>query len=198
MSRPRIIGLTGSIGMGKSTVAAMFEAAGVPVFDADAEVRRIQGPGGQLLAAIEAEFPGSTGPDGVLREKLGEQVFGDDAALSRLEAIVHPAVAARRQEFLIEHAGAPLVLFDIPLLFEKGGHAQVDEVVVVSASPEKQRQRVLARPGMTADKFAHILSLQMPDAEKRERADHIIDTGTSLMETEEAVKALIARLSAPE
>lgn len=198
MSRPRIIGLTGSIGMGKSTVAAMFEAAGVPVFDADAEVRRMQGPGGELIEAIEAEFPGSTGPDGVLRDKLGEQVFGDAAALARLEAIVHPAVAARRQEFLIEHAGAPLVLFDIPLLFEKGGHAQVDEVVVVSAPAEKQRQRVLARPGMTADKFAHILSLQVPDAEKRERADHIIDTGTSLVQTEEAVKALIARLSAPE
>ena len=196
MSRPRIIGLTGSIGMGKSTVAAMFEAAGVPVFDADAEVRRMQGPGGQLLAAIEAEFPGSTGPEGVLRDRLGEQVFGDSAALARLEAIVHPAVAARRQEFMIEHAGAPLVLFDIPLLFEKGGHALVDEVVVVSAPAETQRQRVLARPGMTADKFAHILSLQVPDAEKRERADHIIDTGTSLVETEEAVKALIARLTA--
>ena len=196
MTRPRIIGLTGSIGMGKSTVAAMFEAAGVPVFDADAVVRQMQGPGGELLPAIEAAFPGSTGAEGVLREKLGEQVFGDAAALARLEAIVHPAVATRRQEFLIEHAGAPLVVFDIPLLFEKGGHRQVDEVVVVSASAEAQRARVLARPGMTADKFAHILSLQVPDAEKRERADHIIDTGTSLIETEEAVKALIAQLSA--
>lgn len=196
MTRPRIIGLTGSIGMGKSTVAAMFEAAGVPVFDADAEVRRMQGPGGQLLGAIERAFPGSTGPDGVLRDKLGEQVFGDSAALARLEAIVHPAVAMQRQEFLIEHAGAPMVLFDIPLLFEKGGHAQVDEVVVVSAPAETQRARVLARPGMTPEKFAHILSLQVPDAEKRDRADHIIDTGTSLLETEEAVKALIAKLAA--
>lgn len=195
MTRPRIIGLTGSIGMGKSTVAAMFEAAGVPVFDADAEVRRMQGPGGQLLPAIEAAFPGSTGPQGVLREQLGEQVFGDSAALARLEAIVHPAVAARRKEFLIEHGGAPLVVFDIPLLFEKGGHEQVDEIVVVSAPAEVQRHRVLARPGMTEDKFAHILGLQTPDAEKRERADHVIDTGVPLAQTEAAVKALIAQLA---
>ena len=196
MTRPLIVGLTGSIGMGKSTVAAMFEAAGVPVFDADAEVRAMQGPDGQLLPAIEAEFPGSTGPDGVLRDKLGEQVFGDKAALARLEAIVHPAVARKREAFLIEHAGAPVVVFDIPLLFEKGGAAAVDRVVVVSASPEAQRARVLARPGMTQEKFAHILSLQVPDIEKRERADHIIDTGTSLEETENEVIDLIAELRA--
>ena len=196
MTRPLIVGLTGSIGMGKSTVAAMFEAAGVPVFDADAEVRAMQGPDGQLLPAIEAEFPGSTGPDGVKRDKLGEQVFGDKAALARLEAIVHPAVARKREAFLIEHAGAPVVVFDIPLLFEKGGAAAVDRVVVVSASPEAQRARVLARPGMTQEKFAHILSLQVPDIEKRERADHIIDTGTSLEETENEVIDLIAELRA--
>lgn len=196
MSRPFILGLTGSIGMGKSTVAAMFEAAGVPVFDADAEVRRLQGPGGDLLPAIEAAFPGSTGAGGVLRDKLGARVFGDRDALARLERIVHPAVAARRHAFMIEHAGEPMVVFDIPLLFEKGGWEQVDAVLVVSAPAEIQRARVLARPGMTPEKFAHILALQVPDAEKRARADHLIDTGVSLRETEEAVKALIARLSA--
>ena len=194
MTRPLIVGLTGSIGMGKSTVAAMFEAAGVPVFDADAEVRAMQGPGGELLAPIEKEFPGSTGPDGVLRDTLGAQVFGDKAALARLEAIVHPAVARKREAFLIEHAGAPVVVFDIPLLFEKGAAAAVDRVVVVSASPEAQRARVLARPGMTQEKFAHILSLQVPDAEKRARADHVVDTGTSLEETEDEVIDLIALL----
>lgn len=195
MSCPRIVGLTGSIGMGKSTVAAMFERAGVPVFDADAEVRRMQGPGGALVSAIEAAFPGATGPEGVLRDKLGQRVFGDAQALARLEAIVHPAVAAKRQEFLAENAGASLVVFDIPLLFEKGGHAQVDVVVVVSAPPDVQRARVLARPGMTAEKFAQILALQMPDAEKRARADHVIDTGSSLAETEAAVRELAIRLA---
>lgn len=194
MIRPRIIGLTGSIGMGKSTVAAMFAAHGVPVFDADAAVRRLQGPGGPLVAPIEAAFPGATGLEGVRREALGAQVFGDPAALARLEAIVHPAVAAERGAFLLEHAGAPLVVFDIPLLFEKGGAALVDEVVVVSAPAEVQRARVLARAGMTPDKFAHILGLQVPDAEKRARADHVIDTGTSLAETEAAVADLISRL----
>lgn len=196
MTRPFILGLTGSIGMGKSTVAAMFEAAGVPVFDADAEVRRLQGPGGALVPAIEAAFPGSTGPDGVLREKLGALVFGDRDALARLEAIVHPAVAASRHAFLIEHAGEPLVVFDIPLLYEKGGASALDAVAVVSAPAERQRARVLARPGMTPEKFAHILSLQVPDAEKRARADYVIDTGTCIMATEDAVKALIADLAA--
>ena len=198
MTRPLIVGLTGSIGMGKSTVAAMFEAAGVPVFDADAEVRAMQGPGGELVPAIEAAFPGSTGEAGVLRDALGAQVFGDREALGRLEAIVHPAVAARREAFLIEHAGVPLVVFDIPLLFEKGGVAAVDRVVVVSAPSAAQRARVLARPGMTEDKFAHILSLQVPDRDKRDRADHVIDTGTSLAETEAAVEALIAELRCAE
>ncbi|GGE03987.1 dephospho-CoA kinase [Tsuneonella deserti] len=194
MSRPFILGLTGSIGMGKSTVAAMFEAAGVRVFDADAVVRRLQGPGGPLLPAIEAAFPGSTGPEGVKREHLGAQVFADPDALARLEGIVHPAVAAERHAFMIEHAGEPLVVFDIPLLFEKGGAESVDAVAVVSAPAEVQRARVLARPGMTPDKFAHILSLQVPDAEKRARATFVIDTGTSLLATENEVKALIANL----
>lgn len=194
MTRPLIIGLTGSIGMGKSTVAQMFERNGVPVFDADAEVRKMQGPDGELLPAIEAAFPGSTGPEGVLRDALGAQVFGDKQALARLEAIVHPAVAAKRVEFMIEHGNAPMVLFDIPLLFEKGGNDQVDVVVVVSASADVQRQRVLAREGMTPEKFAHILSLQTPDAEKRERAHHVIDTGTTLAETEASVARLIEQL----
>lgn len=195
MTRPMILGLTGSIGMGKSTVAAMFEEHRVPVFDADAVVHRLQGPGGALVPRIEEAFPGSTGPDGVLREVLGAQVFGDPDALHRLEAIVHPAVAALRYEFMIEHGGAPLVVFDIPLLFEKGGHEQVDRVVVVSAPGEVQRARVLARPGMTAEKFARILALQVPDAEKRARADHVIDTGTTLAETRAQVAALIAELA---
>lgn len=195
MTRPFILGLTGSIGMGKSTVAAMFAGAGVPVFDADAEVRAMQGAGGELVAAIEAEFPGSTGPGGVLRDELGAAVFGDREALARLEGIVHPAVARKREAFLLENVSAPLVVFDIPLLFEKGGADRVDAVVVVSAPQDVQRARVLARPGMTEDKFAHILSLQTPDAEKRARADHLIDTGTSLAETENAVERLIARLT---
>lgn len=195
MSEPLILGLTGSIGMGKSAVAAMFAAAGVPVFDADAEVRALQGPRGALLAPIEAAFPGSTADDGVLREVLGAQVFDDPEALARLEAIVHPAVGEKRAHFLARHRDAPLVVFDIPLLFEKGGHAAVDRILVVSAPPEVQRARVLARPGMTAQKFASILALQTPDAEKRARADYVIDTGTSLAETEREVRSLVAALT---
>lgn len=194
MTRPLIVGLTGSIGMGKSAVAEMFAAEGVPVFDADKEVRRMQGPGGSLLPAIEAEFPGTTGPGGVKRKKLGATVFGDPDALARLEAIVHPAVRAARGEFLIEHGGADMVLFDIPLLFEKGGFEEVDKVVVVSAPAQVQRARVLARPEMSPEKFAEILALQMPDAEKRARADYVIDTGTALEETRAQVAALIEEL----
>lgn len=192
MTRPKIIGLTGSIGMGKSTVAGMFAEAGIPVFDADAEVRAMQGPGGELLGAIEAAFPGATGPEGVNRELLGRQVFADKAALARLEAIVHPAVAAKRAAFLAKHHDKRAVVFDIPLLFEKGGHENVDQIVVVSAPHDVQRARVLARPGMTPEKFEHIFSLQLHDTEKRTRADHVIDTGTSLEETARQVAALIA------
>jgi dephospho-CoA kinase len=195
---PFILGLTGSIGMGKSAVAAMFAGLGVPVFDADAAVHALQGPGGALLPAIEAAFPGTTGIAGVERSKLGAAVFGDTGALKRLEAIVHPAVGAMRQAFLSEHAHVPLIVFDIPLLFEKGGWEQVDAVVVVSASAEAQRQRVLARPGMTEAKFAQILALQVPDAEKRARADYVIDTGTSLSETRHAVQQLVHRLTGRE
>lgn len=195
--RPFILGLTGSIGMGKSAVAAMFQGLNVPVFDADAAVHQLQGPGGILLPAIEAAFPGTTGVNGVDRPKLGAAVFGDAAALKRLEAIVHPAVGAMRKDFLTRHADAPLVVFDIPLLFEKGGWEQVGAVVVVSASPEAQRARVLARPGMTEEKFEQILKLQVPDAEKRARADHVIDTGTSLAETRHAVQRLVHQLTGP-
>lgn len=194
MTKPTIIGLTGSIGMGKSTVAAMFEAAGVPVFDADASVRAMQGPDGELNAAIEAAFPGSTGAEGVKREVLGKLVFGDREKLAVLEAIVHPAVGAKRAAFLEDNAEEPLIVFDIPLLFEGGGNKNVDVVVVVSAPAEVQRERVLARSGMTVEKFEHILSLQTPDAEKRAGADHVIDTGTSLEETKAQVAALITQL----
>ncbi len=196
MSKPLILGLTGSIGMGKSTVAAMFAELGVPVFDADAEVRRMQGPDGALLDAIEAAFPGSTGPQGVIRDALGAQVFADPAALARLEQIVHPAVQQARLAFLQAHARAPLVVFDVPLLFEKGLNAGVDKVAVVSAPAEVQRARVLARPGMTAEKFADILALQLPDADKRARADFVIDTGISLKATHKAVTQLVATLTA--
>jgi dephospho-CoA kinase len=195
---PFILGLTGSIGMGKSAVAAMFQGLGVPVFDADAAVHQLQGPGGALLPAIEAAFPGTTGPAGVDRPKLGAAVFGDPEALTRLEGIVHPADGAMRKGFLEEHRHAPLIVFDIPLLFEKGGWEQVDAVVVVSASAEAQRTRVLARPGMTAEKFEQILTLQVPDAEKRARADHVIDTGTSLAETRHAVQRLVHKLTGRE
>ena len=188
------IAITGSIGMGKSTVAAMFADAGVPVFDADAAVHALQGPGGALLAAIEAAFPGSTGPEGVKRADLGARVFGDAAALKRLEAIVHPAVAAQRAQFLAANVGQPLVVFDIPLLYEKTGARGLDAVAVVSAPAEVQRDRVLARPRMTAEKFEKILALQVPDAEKRARADFVIDTGTTLAETREEVAALVADL----
>lgn len=194
MSRPYVMGLTGSIGMGKSAVALMLRELGVPVFDADAAVHHLQGPGGELLPAIEAAFPGTTGPEGVKRQELGAKVFGDPEALKRLEAIVHPAVARMREAFMIEHMGEPLVVFDIPLLYEKGHGKDLDAVMVVSAPASEQRKRVLARPGMTPEKFAHILSLQVPDAEKRARATHVIDTGVTLAETEAQVAALVAAI----
>ncbi len=194
MSRPFILGLTGSIGMGKSAVAAMLRDLGVPVFDADAAVHLLQGAGGALVADIEEAFPGTTGPGGVLRQELGARVFGDSAALARLEAIVHPAVARMREKFMVESAEASLIVFDIPLLFEKGNRAGLDAVVVVSAPPEMQRARVLARPGMTPERFSQILGLQVPDSEKRARADYVIDTGVALDETRAAVAALVSRL----
>jgi dephospho-CoA kinase len=197
MTRPLVLGLTGSIGMGKSTVAAMFERLGVPVFDADREVRRMQGPGGSLVPAIEAAFPGTTDTNGVDRAGLGARVFGDPAALARLEGIVHPAVREAREAFLRSHRAAPLVVFDIPLLFEKGGVDEVDRVVVVSAPAPVQRARVLARKGMSEQRLGEILALQWPDAEKRARADYVIDTGRSEAETEAEVRRLVEKLATP-
>ncbi len=191
-----ILGLTGSIGMGKSTVAAMFAAEGVPVFDADAEVHRLQGPGGELVQAIEELFPGTTGPEGVDRAKLSKAVLGNAEALAALEELIHPAIGLSRRDFLDEHKDARMVLFDIPLLYEKTGAAGLDAVIVVSAPPDVQRARVLKRPGMSEEKFEHILGLQMPDAEKRERADFVIDTGVPLAETRAQVDALVTCLKA--
>lgn len=191
------LGLTGSIGMGKSTVAAMFAGEGVPVFDADAAVHRLQGPEGALVAKIEAHFPGTTGAGGVDRLALAERVLGEAAKLRRLEELVHPAVAREREAFLRDHSGAPLVLLDIPLLFEAGGWKHVDKVVVVSAPEEVQRARVLARAGMTPQKLDSILARQLPDRDKRARADFVIDTGASLEETRRAVRRIVACLIGP-
>lgn len=194
MKKPLTIGLTGSIGMGKSAVAAMFADEGVPVFDADAAVHKMQAAGGELVAEIEALFAGTTGPAGVDRQALGAAVLGDRDRLARLEALIHPAVARHRAAFLKEHMAADILLYDIPLLFETGGNEHVDVTVVVSAPAEVQRERVLARPGMTADRFEHILALQMNDADKRVRADHIIDTGQPLADTRRDVRALVKKL----
>jgi dephospho-CoA kinase len=194
----KTIGLTGSIGMGKSTVAGMFADEGIAVFDADAVVRRLQGPGGRLLPAIEAAFPGTTGPDGVDRAELGARVFGDDAALKRLEAIVHPAVGEERAAFLARHGADDMVVFDIPLLFETGGDRNVDVVVVVSADAAIQEARVLERPGMTRARLADILARQTPDAEKRARADHVIPTDCAMDQTRAAVRRVIACVRASQ
>ncbi|MGE3147054.1 MAG: dephospho-CoA kinase [Pseudorhodoplanes sp.] len=190
-----ILGLTGSIGMGKSTVARMFVEAGVPVFDADAAVHGLQGPEGALVAEIEAAFPGTTGPEGVNRTALAERVLAEPEDLRRLEALIHPAVRREQQAFLAAHAAAPVVVLDIPLLFEKGLDAQCDKVAVVSADAEVQRLRTLARPGMTPEKFLRILSHQLPDAEKRARADFVIPTDCSFDETRTSVGAIIACLA---
>ncbi|WP_294357279.1 dephospho-CoA kinase [uncultured Sphingomonas sp.] len=198
MSAPLIVGLTGSIGMGKSTVAQMFREEGVPVFDADAEVHRLQGPGGKVVAAIEARFPGTTDAGGVDRASLAAAVLGDDAAMKALEAIVHPAVAIERAAFLHANADADMVVFDVPLLFETGGDAKVDRIVVVSAASEVQRARTLQRSGMTEAKFDAILARQTPDAEKRARADFVVATDTSIEETRAAVARVIACLARDE
>jgi dephospho-CoA kinase len=188
------VALTGSIGMGKSTVAKIFERAGVPVFDADAEVRRLQGAGGPLVDTIGRRFPGTVS-DGLLdREHLARIVLEDPRELAALEAIVHPEVHAARERFVAAHADALMVLFEIPLLFEIGGEAVFDKVVVVSAPADLQRDRVLERSGMTPAKFAAILERQMPDAEKRARADFIVDTGGDLSTTEAQVRDIIACL----
>jgi dephospho-CoA kinase len=189
-----VLGLTGSIGMGKSTVSRMFAAEGVPVFDADAAVHALQGPEGALVAEIEAAFPGTTGDDGVDRGALAARVLAEPAELQRLEALIHPAVARARAAFLVAHRDSPVVVLDIPLLFEKGGDAHVDRIAVVSADPAVQRARTLARPGMTAEKLFRILGHQMPDAEKRARADFLIPTDCSIEETREAVRRILACL----
>ena len=186
-----VLGLTGSIGMGKSTVAAMLREAGVPVFDADAAVRELQGPGGAALPAIEAAFPGTTGEAGLDRLALGKAVFGDAAALGRLEAIMHPMVRDAQAAFMAEHADAGIVALDIPLLFERGGWRAIGASMVVSAPAAMQRERVLARPGMTPEKFEAIVAAQMPDAEKRARADFVVDTGCGLEETRAAVRRIV-------
>ena len=200
----RILGLTGSIGMGKSTVAGAFRRLGVPVFDADAAVHRLQGPGGRAVAPVAAAFPGAVRdtPRGraVDREALRRAVLGDPAALSRLEAIVHPLVRREERRFLARarREGRPLVLLDVPLLFETRGEGRVDAVVVVTAPAAVQRARVLRRPGMTPERLAAILARQVPDAEKRRRADHIIRTGLSRHAAQRAVRALVRRgLSGP-
>ncbi len=194
--KPHIVGLTGSIGMGKSTVAQMFVDEGVPLFDADAAVHLLQGPGGALVDAIEAMFPGSTNSEGVDRQKLGSAVLGDPAALQQLEQLIHPAVGEMRRAFLKQHSDRRMILFDIPLLFEKSGAEGVDHIVVVSAGPEDQRSRVLARPGMTEQRFEQIKALQMPDAEKRQKADSVIDTSRPHAETRQQVQKLVQKLKA--
>ena len=189
-----VLGLTGSIGMGKSTVSRMFVDEGVPVFDADAVVHRLQRPEGALVAAIEARFPGTTGTGGVDRNALAERVLAEPGELQRLEALIHPAVARERDAFLAAHRQAPVVVLDIPLLFEKGGAEQVDKIAVVSADPEVQRLRTLARPGMSPEKFLRILGHQLPDAEKRARADFVIPTDCSIEETRASVRRVLACL----
>jgi len=188
------IALTGSIGMGKSTVAGMFERAGIPVFDADAVVRQLQGPGGGLVERIGELFPGTVRCGTLDRECLAHIVLGDPAKLASLEQIVHPAVREARERFIAENPEAPALVFEIPLLFETGGAKEFDKVVVVSAPLEVQRGRVLARAGMTAARFESILARQMSDEEKRRRADFVIDTGGDLSTTESQVADILACL----
>ena len=188
------LALTGSIGMGKSTVAAMFADAGIPLFDADAVVHALQGRGGRLVPVIEARFPGSTRDGSVDRAALSARVIGNPSKLAALEAIVHPAVRDERARFIADHAGAPALLFDIPLLFETGGESAFDKVIVVSAPAELQRERVLARAGMSPAKLESILTRQLPDAEKRARADFVIDTSGPLDATRRQVDAILACL----
>lgn len=190
-----VLGLTGSIGMGKSTTAAMFREAGMLVHDSDEAVHRLYR--GAAVPLIEADFPGTTAGGVVDRELLAKQVLGNPAALKRLEAIVHPLVRADAAAFLERHrsAGAPVVVLDIPLLFETDSRERVDKVVVVTAPAAVQRQRVLARPGMTEEKLAAILLRQVPDAEKRQMADFVIDTGQGMESARLAVAEIVAALS---
>jgi dephospho-CoA kinase len=190
-----VLGLTGSIGMGKSATARMFAEAGVPVHDSDETVHRLYA--GTAAALVEAAFPGATQSGVVDRVKLAAKVLGDPAALKKLEAIIHPLVRADADAFLAGHraAGAPLAVLDIPLLFETGGRKRVDKVVVVTAPADIQRARVLARPGMSEAKFEAILAKQVPDAEKRRQADFVIDTGQGFEAARKAVEAIVAELA---
>lgn len=193
-----VLGLTGSIGMGKSTTAKMFADEGVPVHDSDAAVHRLYA--GAAAPLIEARFPGVVVDGAVDRSRLAQAVLGNPEALKALEAIIHPLVRADADAFLAEHRarGAPIVLLDIPLLFETGGMDRVDRIVVVSAPAEEQRARVLRRPGMTEEKFEAILARQVPDAEKRRRADFVIDTGGGKETARAAVRTILAALSPDE
>lgn len=186
-----ILGLTGSIGMGKSATAKMFAEAGVPVHDADAVVHRLYE--GEATPAIEAAFPGTTANGKVDRDKLGQRVLGDAAAIARLEAIVHPLVAKARDKFLsdAERSGAPVTVLDIPLLYETKGDARCDAVVVVSAPADIQRQRTFERPGMTEQKLETILAKQMPDAEKRQRAEFVVDTSLGFDHARDQVRDIL-------
>jgi dephospho-CoA kinase len=188
------IALTGSIGMGKSTVARMFAAAGLPVFDADAVVRQLQTDDPQVISAIANRFPGTVTRGVLDREALAARVLGQPENLAALEALVHPAVHDARARFLLDNQSQPALLFDIPLLFETGGEDAFDKVVVVSAPARTQRQRVLTRPGMTEAKLDAILARQIPDKEKRKRADFVIDTGGDLSTTEAQVRKILTCL----
>jgi dephospho-CoA kinase len=187
-----VLGLTGSIGMGKSTTATLFAEAGVPVYDADAAVHRLYE--GEAVAAIEAAFPGTTANGKVDRNRLSARVVHDSAAMKRLEEIVHPMLSASRQKFFhdAEQSGAPVALVDVPLLFETGGEKRVDAVVVVTTSPELQRERILVRPNMTEEKLAAILARQMPDAEKRKRAHFVVDTSHGLDPVRARIRDILA------
>jgi dephospho-CoA kinase len=187
-----VLGLTGSIGMGKSTTANLFAEAGVPVYDADAAVHRLYE--GEAVAAIEAAFPGTTENGKVDRNRLSALVVHDAAAMRKLEQIVHPMLGASRQKFLAdaEQSGAPVAVVDVPLLFETGGEKRVDAVVVVTTSPEVQRERILARPNMSAEKLDAILARQMPDTEKRKRAHFVVDTSHGLGPVRARIKDILA------
>jgi dephospho-CoA kinase len=194
-----LLGLTGSIGMGKSTTAALFQAEGAPVYDADDAVHALYAAGGAAAPLVAAAFPGVLTEGAVDRARLGARVLNDPEALKRLEAIVHPLVGAHRQAFFneVSAAGETVVVLDVPLLFETGGDKAMDAVAVVSAPAEVQRQRVLARPGMTVEKFDAILDRQTPDADKRARADFVIDTGGGLEAARAQVHAVLAALADP-
>ncbi|WP_370204958.1 dephospho-CoA kinase [Pararhodobacter marinus] len=189
-----VLGLTGSIGMGKSTTAGFFREAGVPVWDADAAVHALYAKGGDAVAPLAALHPAAVVDGAIDRAALRDWIATDKSALAQIEAVVHPLVGQSRADFIAAHADKPLVVVDVPLLFETGGEKGVDRVLVVSAPPEVQRERVLARPGMTEAHFQTILSKQMPDAEKRARADHVIQT-LGLEQTRRAVFDLVAGLS---